>query len=77
MQGLRRGGGGGEVKDLDRLLPKKGKKDVGYYCNCGPTGHDMKKEHPYKASYTCDLGLSMECYDKGKEGMGRISRQRK
>jgi hypothetical protein len=37
----------------------------------------MKKEHPYKASYPCDLGLCMECYDKGKEGMGRISRQRK
>ena len=28
--------------DLSRLMPKKGKKDVGYYCNCGPTVSGIK-----------------------------------
>jgi hypothetical protein len=70
-------GGGGEDADLNQLLPKKGKKDVGYYCNCGPTGHEMKEDHQYKALYTCDMVLCMKCYDKRKEGMGRISRRRK
>jgi hypothetical protein len=41
------------------LIPKKGKRDVGYYCNCGPTGHDMEEEHPDNAMYTCDLVLCM------------------
>jgi hypothetical protein len=27
---------GGKL-DLSGLMPKKGKRDVGYYCNCGPT----------------------------------------
>jgi hypothetical protein len=36
------------------LLPKKGEKDMGYYCKYGTTEHDMKEEHPYKAMYTCN-----------------------
>ena len=67
----------GEDEDLTQILPKKGIKDVGYYCNCGPTGHEMKEEHPLKTEYTCDLVLCMKCYDKRKEGMGRPSRRRK
>ena len=54
----RRGGNGdndGTTLDLSRLMPKNGKKDLGYYCNCGPTGHEMLEEHPYKEIYTCDL----------------------
>ncbi len=67
----------GTEMGLSGLMPKKGKKDVGYYCNCGPTGHDMEDEHPYKEIYTCDLVLCMGCYDKRKERMGRTSRRRK
>jgi hypothetical protein len=64
--------------DLSLLFPKKGEQDMGYYCNCGPTGHDMEEGHPYKAMYTCDLVLSMGCYDRCKQLMGRrTSRQRK
>jgi hypothetical protein len=55
------GGDNGDIEknllDLSLLLPKKGGNDVGYYCNCGPTGHDMEEEHPYKAMRTCDLVL--------------------
>jgi hypothetical protein len=29
--------------DLSLLLPKKGGNDMGYYCNCGPTGYDMEQ----------------------------------
>jgi hypothetical protein len=46
---------------------------MGYYFNCGPTGHDMEEEHPYKATYTCDLVLCMGCYDRYKGVMGRTS----
>ncbi len=76
----RTGGNGdndGTTLDLSRLIPKNGKKDVGYYCNCGPTGHEMLEEHPYKKIYICDLVLCMGCYDKRKEGMGQTSRRRK
>ena len=68
---------GGYIEGLSQLLPKKGKKDVGYYCNCGPTGHGMKEEDPSKELYTCDLVLCMGCYDRRKGRMGRTSRRRK
>jgi hypothetical protein len=67
----------GDKFDLSRLMPKKGKRDVGYYCNCGPIRHDMEKKHPNKAMYTCDLVLCMGCYNIWKESMGRTSRHRK
>jgi hypothetical protein len=55
------GGDNGDIEnnllDLSLLLPKKGGNDVVYYCNCGPTGHDMEEEYPYKAMRTCDLVL--------------------
>jgi glucan-binding YG repeat protein len=74
-------GGGNEDDDAPMLdlsnQMMKGKKDVGYYCNCGPTGHDMVEDHPYKRMYTCDLVLCMGCYDKRKGKMGRPSRRRK
>ncbi len=68
----------GTEMDLSRLMPKKGKKDVGYYCNCGPTGHEMGEEHAYKALWTCDMVLCTECYGKRVEKMssgGRRSRR--
>jgi hypothetical protein len=55
-----------DKSDLLGLMPKKEKRDVGYYCSCGPTGHDMADEHPLKAMYTCDLVLCMGCYDSRK-----------
>jgi hypothetical protein len=57
-------GGEGEDADLNRLLLKKGKKDVGYYCNLGPTGRELKEDHAFKALYTCGMVLCMKCYDK-------------
>jgi hypothetical protein len=66
-----------DKSDLLGLMPKKEKRDVGYYCSCGPTGHDMADEHPLKAMYTCDLVLCMGCYDSRKEGMGRTRRRQK
>jgi hypothetical protein len=76
------GGDNGDIEnnllDLSLLLPEKGGNDMGYYCcNCGPTGHDMEEEHPYKAMYTCNLVLCMGCYDRCKGVMGRTSRRRK
>ena len=67
----------GDELDLSSRMPKKGKRDVGYYCNCGPVGHEMEDDHPDKAMYTCDLVLCMGCYERRKESMGRTSRRRK
>jgi hypothetical protein len=60
--------------DLSLLLLKKGGNDMGYYCNCGPTGHDMEEEeHPYKAIHTCNLVLCMGCHDRCKGVTGRTN----
>ena len=67
----------GDELDLSSRMPKKGKRDMGYYCNCGPVGHEMEDDHPDKAMYTCDLVLCMGCYERRKESMGRTSRRRK
>ena len=60
------------VLDISSLLKVKGKGDVGYYCNCGPTGHKMKlDEDPvYKQQYDCDMVLCLPCYDDRKLKMG-------
>ena len=61
------------VLDISSLLKVKGKGDViGYYCNCGPTGHKMKgDEDPvYKQQYDCDMVLCLPCYDERKLRMG-------
>jgi hypothetical protein len=74
------GGDSGEAeRDLLDLSTdtKEGKRDVGYYCNCGPIGHEMENEHPDKAMFTCDLVLCMGCYESRKESMGRTSRWQK
>jgi hypothetical protein len=67
----------GDKLDLSSRMPKKGKRDVGYYCNCGPVGQEMEDDHPDKAMYTCDLVLCMGCYERRKESMGRTSRRQK
>ena len=62
---------------LELANAKEGKNSVGYHCNCGPTGHEMKEDHQYKALYICDMVLCMKCYNRQKEGMGRIRQRRK
>jgi hypothetical protein len=66
-----------QVTDVSTLLVGKG-RDVGFYCNCGPTGHKMGEDHAYKALWTCDMVLCTECYGKRVEKMssgGRRSRR--
>jgi hypothetical protein len=59
------------VLDMASLLNLKGKKELGYYCNCGPTGHKMDEEDEpvHKQQWTCDMVLCMHCYHKRKLGM--------
>jgi hypothetical protein len=54
----------GGVVDVESLLSIRGRKDVGYYCNCGPTGYAMDDDHDYKALWTCDMILCMNCYNE-------------
>jgi hypothetical protein len=60
------------VLDVATLLTSKGKKEIGYYCNCGATGHkmDIEAEPEWKRKWTCDMVLCMPCYDKRKQTMG-------
>ena len=64
------------VLDVSTLLNLKGKQDVGYYCNCGPTGHKMEDEPAWKQQWTCDMVLCIPCYDKRKTNMGNGKRTR-
>jgi hypothetical protein len=51
--------------DVASLLSIKGKKgQVGYYCNCGPTGFLMEENHEYKVLWSCDMVLCMNCYSE-------------
>jgi hypothetical protein len=75
--------GSGKVLELSCLLSRKGGQDeVGYYCNCGPTGFGMDDDDENKAAWTCDMVLCMECYSDrknkmGNEGGGRNRNKRK
>jgi hypothetical protein len=57
------------VLDVSTLLKLKGKNDVGYYCNSGPTGHKMDMDDEKKKHFTCDTILCMACYDRRKATM--------
>jgi len=60
------------VMDVSTLLDLKGKREIGYYCNCGPVGHKMdgEEEPVWKQQWTCTMILCMECYDSRKISMG-------
>jgi hypothetical protein len=57
------------VLDVSTLMKLKGKNDVGYYCNSGPTGHKMDTDDEKKKHFTCDTILCMACYDRRKATM--------
>jgi hypothetical protein len=70
------------VMDISSLLKVKGRGAVGYYCNCGPTGHKMDevKEPIYKRQFECEMVLCMPCYlerQQTREGKGASKRIRK
>ena len=52
------------ILEMGRLLENRGRKELGYYCNCGQTGHLMEEDDPRKASYSCDMVLCPGCYYK-------------
>ena len=53
---------GKRILNMATLL-EKGNRVIGYYCNCGPTGHKMKHDDPTKQDYACDLVLCQECFN--------------
>jgi hypothetical protein len=59
------------VLDVASLLSLKGTQEVGYYCNCGPTGYGMEDGHEYKAAWSCDMVLCMSCYNERTKKMSR------
>jgi glucan-binding YG repeat protein len=63
-----------QVMDVSTLLVRKG-RDIGYYCNCGPTGHKMGADHAYKPLWTCDMVLCTGCYGKRVEKMSSCGRR--
>jgi glucan-binding YG repeat protein len=74
----------GNVLDMSSLLNIKGvNNEVGYYCNCGPTGYGMDEDDECKAAWTCDMVLCLECYSERKNkmdsegGAKRTKRKRK
>ena len=81
---VKEGDSAGRVLDVSTLLGLKGKNSLGYYCNCGPTGHKMvmDDEPVWKQQWSCDMVLCMPCYDErmkrmGEEGGRRNRRQKK
>ena len=54
------------VLDMSSLLELKGRREFGYYCNCGPVGHKMTSEDDssQKLQWTCNMVLCMPCFSK-------------
>ena len=69
--------GSSKVLEVATLLNLKGMRELGYYCNCGPTGHNMKEGTEWKHQWTCDMVLCMTCYDKRRMTMGNGKRSRR
>lgn len=64
-----------QVLDVACLLNLKGRCDVAYYCNSGPTGHKMDDGLEWKPQWTCSMVLCMNCYNKRKIMMGEGNRR--